>query len=42
MTEIHLPANDWKPRHYQAGFWDYMQRTPWGARAVLCHHRRRR
>jgi phage terminase large subunit len=40
MTEITLPANGWKPRHYQAGFWEYMQRTPWGARAVLCHHRR--
>lgn len=40
MIEVSLPANNWKPRHYQAGFWDYMQRTPFGARAILCHHRR--
>ena len=39
-TTIRLPANSWKPRHYQTGFWDYMQRTPYGARAILCHHRR--
>lgn len=37
---IQLPANNWQPRHYQMGFWDYMQRTPFGARAILCHHRR--
>lgn len=37
---VQLPANNWMPRHYQMGFWDYMQRTPWGARAILCHHRR--
>lgn len=42
MTEVHLPANGWKPRPYQQGFWKYMQDTPWGARAILCHHRRRR
>lgn len=39
-TEVVLPANNWRPRHYQQGFWKYMQETPWGARAVLCHHRR--
>lgn len=38
--EVELPANGWKPRHYQVAFWDYMMRTPWGARAILCHHRR--
>ena len=42
MTEVVLPANGWQPRHYQAGFYEYMQNTPWGARAILCHHRRRR
>jgi len=42
MVEVHLPANNWKPREYQQGFWQYMQETPVGARAVLCHHRRRR
>lgn len=40
MTEIVLPANGWRPRPYQRGFWSYMQRTPTGARAILCHHRR--
>lgn len=40
MKEIILPANGWKPRHYQAGFWQYMQKTQFGARAILCHHRR--
>lgn len=40
MKEITLPANNWRPRHYQAGFWQYMQSTPFGARAILCHHRR--
>lgn len=39
-VEVVLPANNWRPRPYQAGFWDYMQKTPWGARAILCHHRR--
>lgn len=38
--EILLPANNWRPRHYQEAFWDYMQKTPVGARAILCHHRR--
>lgn len=42
MTEVHLPANGWQPRHYQQGFWKHMQDNPWGARAILCHHRRRR
>lgn len=28
------------PRRYQQGFWQYMQQTPFGARAILCHHRR--
>lgn len=28
------------PRPYQESFWNYMQNTPWGARAILCHHRR--
>jgi hypothetical protein len=42
MSEIKLPANNWMPRPYQQGFWEYMQNTPWGARAILCHHRRRR
>lgn len=40
MTEVHLPANGWKPRPYQQGFWKHMQNNPWGARAILCHHRR--
>lgn len=40
MIEIQLPANGWRPRHYQADFWHYMQSTPFGARAILCHHRR--
>lgn len=38
--EVRLPANNWQPRPYQRGFWHYMQTTPWGARAILCHHRR--
>ena len=37
---VTLPANNWHPRPYQAPFWQYMQETPWGARAILCHHRR--
>ena len=40
MQQVTLPANDWKPRPYQAGFWQYMQEHPFGARAILCHHRR--
>lgn len=40
MREIKLPANDYVPRPYQRGFWEYMQKTPFGARAILCHHRR--
>lgn len=41
ITEnIELPANGWKPRHYQVPFWEYMMKTPWSARAILCHHRR--
>jgi phage terminase large subunit len=40
VPTIKLPANDWVPRHYQRSFWKYMQDTPWGARAILCHHRR--
>lgn len=40
MTEVTLPANNWRPRKYQRGFWSYMQKTPHGARAILCHHRR--
>ena len=37
---IQLPANNWEPRDYQLPFWDYMERTPVGARAILCWHRR--
>lgn len=40
MSEVHLPANGWRPRPYQRGFWAYMQSKPFGARAILCHHRR--
>jgi len=40
VKEVILPANGWMPRHYQAGFWRYMQDNPFGARAILCHHRR--
>lgn len=35
-----LPANGYVPRHYQRGFWKWMQSHPWDARAILCHHRR--
>lgn len=38
--EVELPAQGWKPRHYQVGFWQYMLDKTWGARAILCHHRR--
>ena len=38
--DVVLPANHWQPRFYQMAFWQYMQMTPWGARAILCHHRR--
>lgn len=41
LTEdVELPAGGWRPRHYQVPFWNYMMNTPWGARAVLCWHRR--
>lgn len=40
MTEIELPANGWTPRPYQQSTWSYLQSTPYGARAILCHHRR--
>lgn len=40
MVEVSLPANNWRPRPYQRGFWSYMQTKPFGARAILCHHRR--
>lgn len=40
MKEVELPANNWLPRKYQRGAWSYLQRTPTGARAILCHHRR--
>lgn len=40
QIEVKMPANGWRPRVYQAPFWDYMQRTPFSARAILCHHRR--
>lgn len=39
-SDVELPANGWKPRHYQTAFWNYMMKTSWGARAILCHHRR--
>lgn len=38
--DVELPANGWKPRPYQVGFWNYMLEKQWGARAILCHHRR--
>lgn len=37
---VELPANGWTPRHYQVDPWNYMMNTPWGARLILCHHRR--
>lgn len=40
MISVTLPANGYVPRPYQRGFWNYMQKTPFGARAILCHHRR--
>lgn len=40
MSEVTLPANNWKPRTYQWRTWKYLQETPVGARAILCHHRR--
>lgn len=40
MVEVQLPANNYVPRPYQRGFWRYMQQTPFGGRAILCHHRR--
>jgi phage terminase large subunit len=39
-SDVELPANGWKPRPYQVGFWQYMLNKTWGARAILCHHRR--
>lgn len=40
MRLVTLPANGYVPRPYQRGFWRYMQKTAFGARAILCHHRR--
>ena len=37
MTEITLP-NGWKPRVYQRGLWNYLQRG--GKRAIEVAHRR--
>lgn len=38
--DVQLPANNWQPRFYQLAFWKYMLQKTWGARAILCHHRR--
>jgi hypothetical protein len=38
--DVQLPANNWQPRFYQLAFWKYMLAKSWGARAILCHHRR--
>jgi hypothetical protein len=38
VPEIVLPANGWRPRHYQRKLWDYFKRG--GKRAIEIAHRR--
>ena len=38
MARIRLPANNWQPRPYQRGFWDYLEAG--GKRAIEIAHRR--
>ena len=38
MREITIPYNGWRPRHYQQGLWNFLERG--GRRAVAVWHRR--